>query len=145
MRLNKMTTPTATHVFYSRSENTVIDTCRDTNPPRSHIQNETLNEIRARYPDAEYIEFEKAIKIIEEKHRLPVREITKEYFWEMLEVLPPAGWKKETGCESFKLSEKWSGNITDIYARIDKRYFTLRDTIFLPHNEIIKRCKEFMK
>jgi hypothetical protein len=138
-----MNTPiTATHVFYSRSTNSVIDTCRDTNPPRSHIQNETLEEIRARYPDAEYIEFEKAIKISEDLHRLPVREITEKDFWEMLEVLPPAGWKQEPNCESFKLSERWSGNITDIYARIGERYFTLRDTIFLPHAEIIRRCKE---
>lgn len=141
-----MNTPmTATHVFYSAKTNSIIDTCTDENPPRSHIQRETLEEIRARYPDAEYIIFDDAIKISEEKHRLPVREITEKDFWEMLEVLPPAGWKQEPNCESFKLSERWSGNITDIYARIGERYFTLRDTIFLPHTEIVNRCNKYIK
>jgi len=141
-----MNTPmTATHVFYSAKTNSVIDTCRDTTPPRSHIQNETLEEIRARYPDAEYIKFDDAIKISNDKNRLPVREITEKDFWEMLEVLPPEGWKQETNCESFKLCEYWSGTITDIYARIGKRYFTLRDSARTPHAEIIRRCQEFIK
>lgn len=141
-----MNTPmTATHVFYSRSQNVIIDTCTDENPPRSHINLNTLDELRGEYSDVEIIKFETAIKIKEDASRLPVREITEKDFWYMLEVLPPAGWKQEQGCESFKLSERWSGNITDIYARIGERYFTLRDTIFLPHAEIMNRCNQYIK
>ena len=109
---------TATHVFFSRSENVVIDTCTDEKPPRSHINRQTLDEMKTRYPDAEYIKFDDAIRIMEENHCRPVQETTEAHFWEMLEVLPPAGWKQEANCESFKLSERWSGNITNIYARI---------------------------
>lgn len=141
-----MNTPlTASHVFYSESGNCVIDTCTDENPPRSHIKGQTLEEIRSRYPDAVYMEWDKASDLMDEKNRLPVREITRDDFWEMLEVLPPNGWKQAPGCESFKMSEHWSGNIIGIYARIGDRYFTLRDNCFMKHEEIIRRCEQFMQ
>ena len=140
-----MNTPmTATHVFYSIAQKCIIDTCTDENPPRTHIQGETLEEIRNRYPDAEYTEFESAYTIIQNSHKRGVTETTKEEFWEMLEVLPPTGWKTGDSCESFKMSERWSGNITDIYARIGNRYFTIRDDIRTTHEAIITRCKKFM-
>lgn len=141
-----MNTPmTATHIFYSAKGNDIIDTCTDENPPRSHVNGETLEEIRKRYPDAVYMEWEEASRLMDERNRLPVRETTQDHFWEMLECLPPVGWKNEGSGESFKMSERWSGNITDIYARIGERYFTLRDTIFMSHAEVMRRCEEFMK
>lgn len=141
-----MNTPyTATHVFYSAKTNDIIDTCTDENPPRSHINGHTLEEIRARYPDAVYIEWEQASKISKAKNCIPVSEITREHFWEMLEVLPPLGWKQEQGSESFKLMEMYSGTITDIYARIGERYFTLRDDVGMSHVEIMRRCQQFLK
>ncbi len=132
---------TATHVFFSRAQMCIIDTCTDDETPRSHIQGETLDEIRQRYSDAVYIDWETASREKENAAKLPVTETTMERFWEMLEVLPPAGWKTDGAGESFKLSERWSGNITDIYARIGKRYFHLCDDICLPHAEIIRRCE----
>ncbi len=139
-----MNTPfTATHVFFQRETNSIIDTCTDENPPRSHIQRETLAEICRRYPNTEIVPFDEAIKIKDEANKKPVKEITEQEFWEMLEVLPPLGWKHGTNCESFKMSEMWSGNITDIYARIDKRYFTLRDDVRMSHDEIMRRCEKF--
>lgn len=141
-----MNTPlSATHVFYSASQNCIIDTCTDENPPRSHVNGHTLAEIRTRYPDAVYMEWEKASKIMDEKNRIPVREITMEQWWEMLEVLPPEGWKQTGSNESFKMMEHWSGNITDIYARIGDRYFVLRDDCFMKHDEVIRRCQDFIK
>ena len=141
-----MNTPfTATHVFFQRETNSIIDTCTDENPPRYHIQRETLAEICRRYPNTEIIPFDEAIKIKDEANKKPVKEITEQEFWEMLEVLPPLGWKHGANCESFKMSEMWSGNITDIYARIDKRYFTLRDDVRTSHDEIMRRCENFKK
>lgn len=138
---------TATHVFYSPKDNSIVDTCSDETPPRSHWTGETLAEIRKRYPDAVYMEFDKASKIMDEKHRLPVMEITKERWWEMLEVLPPQGWKQTGEGESFKMIEHWSGSITDIYVRIHDhdRYFVLRDNFTLAHSEVIRRCNQFIK
>ena len=108
-----MNTPmTATHVFFQRSSNSIIDTCTNENPPRSYIQYETLEEINKRYPGTEYIKFEAAIKIKDDANRKPVSEITKKLFWEMLEVLPPVKWTQSGNSESFKMSERWSGCIT---------------------------------
>ena len=76
--------------------------------------------------------------------KLPPEEITKERFWYMLEALPPVGWKHGAGCESFKMSERWSGNVTYIYARIGEKYFEMRDDIRTPHDVIIEKCKESM-
>lgn len=140
-----MNTPmTATHVFYSAEQNVIIDTCTDENPPRGHF-GRTLEETRKEYPDAVYMLFDDAIKTKEEKHKTPVSEITEEQFWYFLEVLPPNQWKQEHGRESFKMSEHWSGSITGIYARIGERYFTFMDNYRLPHDEIMKRCEEFIK
>jgi hypothetical protein len=135
---------TATHVFYSSKENCIIDTCTDEIIPRGHYGKKTLEQTRLEYLDAVYMPFEDASKLMDEKNTLPVSEITKEDFWYFLEVLPPNQWIQESGCESFKMSEHWSGPITSIYARIGKRYFTLRDNYKLPHDEIMKRCKEFI-
>jgi len=141
-----MNTPmTATHVFYSASQKCIIDTCTDENPPRSHIQGLTIHEMHVYYPDAVYMLFDEACRIMEEKDRLPVSEIDREQWWEMLEVLPPQGWKQTGDEESFKLMEHWSGNITNIYARIGERYFMLRDSFLLPHAEVISRCKAYIK
>jgi len=50
-------------------------------------------------------------------------EISKEHFWDMLEVLPPMNWKREEKREMFQISEMLYGTITGTYVRIDKRYF----------------------
>jgi hypothetical protein len=141
-----MNTPmTATHIFYSAKTNDIIDTCTDENPPRSHVNGHTLEEIRTRYPDAVIMEWEKAQKIMDDRNCLPVREITEEQWYEMLEVLPPEGWKNDDNGESFKMMERWSGIITDIYARIGTRYLTLRDSAYTKHDEIMKRCNQFIQ
>ena len=41
--------------------------------------------------------------------------------------------------ESFKCANCLAGSITQIYARLGDKYYTLVDDIFLFHNEIIKR------
>lgn len=136
---------TATHVFYSAGQNCIIDTCTDEETPRGHYGGRTLEQLRGEYPDAVYMSFDEASKLHDEKNKLPVSEITEKEFWYFLEVLPPNGWKQESGRESFKMSEHWSGPITGIYARIGKRYFTLRDHYKMPHDEIMRLCEEFMK
>lgn len=141
-----MNTPlTATHVFFSRSRNSVIDTATNEPTPRGHYQGETLEQIRAKYPDAELIAWETASRIMDEANRLPVSEITEQEFWYYLEVLPPAGWRHGTNNESFKMSERYSGYITSIFARQDNRYFQLRDDIRLSHDEIMRRVSEYIR
>ena len=59
----------------------------------------------------------------------------------MLCALPPQNWIQKENTESFIFSEYYSGTITDIYARINDKYYTLRDSANLTHNQIINKIK----
>jgi len=105
----------------------------------STIEGETLEQIRLRYPDAEVGEWEDVYRAVENSCKTEPQEITKEQFIYALEVLPPVGWRTARGVESFKMSERFYGSVTAIYARIGKRYFTFNDLISLPADEIADR------
>ena len=77
------------------------------------------------------------------KYRKDVSEITEARFMDALNVLPPVGWTTRQGVESFKISERLWGNITDIYARLGDRYFTLTDDIRLSPGIIAERVAAY--
>jgi hypothetical protein len=52
------------------------------------------------------------------------QEVTKERYWEMLEVLPPMNWGTRNGIESFFMSEFNTGTYTDQYAQYHDKYYT---------------------
>lgn len=52
------------------------------------------------------------------------REITREKFWQMLEVLPPMNWTRKGDFESFLMSEFTSGSFTEQYARRGEKYYS---------------------
>ena len=54
----------------------------------------------------------------------PWKEITKEQWWDMLEVLPPEKWEKVQGVEIFRMCEYTSGTVTGHFARLGERYFS---------------------
>lgn len=66
-------------------------------------------------------------------------EITDARFYEMFNVLPPAGWKTDSDGESFKMCEYTSGRITAIFVRIGARYVTFSDRMATPHRECCRR------
>lgn len=59
---------------------------------RSAINGESLEEIRKRYPTAEIVNVEEWCKAKAARQDTPIEwhDTTKEKYWEMLEVLPPA-------------------------------------------------------
>lgn len=63
---------------------------------------------------------------------------------DMLEVLPPLDWRGTADSQSFKLSEMYSGNITDIFAQCGARYFQMRNHVTITHNEIMEKVKAFI-
>jgi hypothetical protein len=134
----------STFVFYSPAQACVIDTAKGS-PPRAHHSGQTLEEMRERYPDAQYIDIDQAADMIDDAHRRPVSETTAEHFEEMLNVLPPRQWVRGNAAESFKISERTSGSITAIYARIGERYFEMQDNMSTPHDEIMRRCYAYME
>lgn len=57
------------------------------------------------------------------KYLNPAIEITEEQFIDMLEVLPPMEWHKDTdGVEKFMMIERLIGNITAQYGRLGDKY-----------------------
>lgn len=90
---------------------------------RSAVNHETLDEIRLRYPGAEIAEFHSWAAAKERALCTEPVEITEDRFMEMLEVLPPQNWQRGKGCESFELSEHFSGRVTSIFCRFGPEYF----------------------
>ena len=129
-----------TPCFYVPGSHSIIDTAelRD-GVWRSTINNEDINQIRARYPKAEFGDFDEIYQRIESSFMSDVVEITEAEFIKALEVLPPVGWTTAKGVESFKMSERLVGLITAIYARIGDRYFTFNDKITLKADQIADR------
>ena len=138
----KITTADCEDCFFQASTNTIIDLVHPLTG-RSIYAGENLEEIQKRYPGAVQVPWELAWEQKQEKEKRPVQEITGEKFEEMLCCLPPRGWRNGGAAESFKISEMWSGNITDIFCRIGEKFYTLRDVVSLDHDEICKRCKAF--
>jgi len=74
---------------------------------------------------------------------LPV-EIDLHRYMDVLGTLPPLDWQGGRDSESFKFAEMMCGNVTDIYAKVEGRYFQLCDECTLSHAEIVRRIKEVL-
>ena len=102
----------------------------------------------AEYPAALRIAYAEANRQIEAaaaiKFKRDVTEIDEEKFWYALEVLPPVGWTTHRAVESFRMSERTWGSLTNIYARLGERYFVLTDDITLPAADIAARVAAFV-
>lgn len=66
----------------------------------------------------------------------PWQEITKEQWWDALEVLPPEKWKTANGVEIFRMCEYTSGTVTEHYARLGDRYFSANRDIRTEYADI---------
>ncbi|HEY1844009.1 MAG TPA: hypothetical protein VGH05_04030 [Buttiauxella sp.] len=71
-----------------------------------------------------------------------VSEITLTVFMDAIALMYPNDWQGDAHCESFKLSEMVSGDVTDIYAKVGDRYFTFRDKATMTHTAIIARINK---
>src|SRR5215831_8661644 len=114
-----MTTPTHP-CFYEPGRHSIIDTAElhEDGVWRSAINNEDLEQIRTRYPKAEFGDFDLIYRQTEESYKTEPVEISEAEYIRALEVLPPLGWNSAKGVESFKMSERLYGIITSIYALV---------------------------
>ena len=128
-----------THCFYVPGKPGILDAVHP-KTGRGVYGGRTLAETQQENPGAIMATFDRAIAESEDLSRLPVSFTNETQFDEMLNVLPPAGWIRGDFAEFFKMSERYSGIITDIYVRVYDDYFHLRDDITLPHSEIVDRC-----
>jgi hypothetical protein len=130
----------ATPCYWSQARANVLDIIRADG--LTVFGGKTLEAIRAEYPDAERLTLGEAIARKDAVYRREPVEITRERYWEMLEVLFPEDWQGfGTAEESFKLSERTAGTITAIFCRLGERHFELADCFTTPHAEIVARCR----
>jgi len=71
-------------------------------------------------------------------------EIDLHRYMDVLGTLPPMDWQGGRGSESFKFAEMMCGSVTDIYVKVEGRYFQLCDECTLSHAEIVERIKEVL-
>lgn len=88
---------------------------------------------------------EEAYRRHEEHFKTDPEEITAERFQEMLNILPPVGWRNTSNGEVFRMSEHLAGNITSIFVRIGERYVTFADRRSMPHEECCRRAFEYLR
>ncbi len=135
-----------TDCWYVPGETSIVDLIHPDDGLTLHCsENET--QIRERCPLAERMAFEEAWNLADAagaaRYKRDVSEVAEAQFTDALNVLPPVGWTTRNGVESFRISERLWGNLTDIYARLGDRYFKLTDDIRLPAATIAERVAAF--
>lgn len=98
---------------------------------------ETAEQLGARYGlPMELIGLDDYMALHDEAMRTEPKEITEREYISALECLPPVRWQVSEGIESFRMSERWSGSMTSIYACLSGRYWRFIDNISMPVAEL---------
>lgn len=107
---------------------------------------ERLAILAATYgPDLVLLTSDEALDRYEARFISGVEEIPEARFHEMLNILPPMGWKTDSDGESFKMCEYTAGRVTAIYVRIGKRYASFCDHASTPHRECCRRAHDYFR
>ncbi len=138
------------YLFVTADNMTAIDYVNPLNGCRGVYSNETLEQVQVRYPGAKRMEIDAHIQAKETALCAPPpTEITEEKYWDMLEALPPQNWVRRKGASTFEFLEALSGRVTTICCEIatptGKRFFSLNGIAGTPHEQIVKRCRDFME
>lgn len=100
---------------------------------------------RVRKADADYAKSRKRYEAMRLNRGEAPKEITKQRFWELLEVLMPADWTQAGSTESFRVIECQTEDLYTWCARIGERYFEMVCPKKTTHNQIIKLVEEAAK
>jgi len=135
-----------TECWYVPGETHIVDVIHPDDGLTLHFA-EDAAQICGRYPAAQRMSCDEAWAAADAagmaQYRKDVSEVTQERFMDALNVLPPVGWTTRQGVESFRISERIWGSLTDIYARLGDRYFVLSDDIRLSPGIVADRVAAF--
>lgn len=81
-------------------------------------------------------------RAIEAKGGASPQEVSRKFFYEMLEVLPPGKWTRGVDTESFYIIEASTGNLHEWLARVGSKYYALIAPKSSTHQEIINKVRE---
>jgi hypothetical protein len=100
----------------------------------------TVSQMRVHYgPDMKIGTLDEYVELEEAHYRTDPVEITEEQYMNALNILPPVGFAKVDGVESFKFLEATCGRITTIFAQVGKRFFKFDDVCNMPASKIAER------
>lgn len=132
-------------VCYSKDAKTIIDMMVSIEGKEVGLYTrETVDSMKARYPDAQYANLDAAHEVIETEYISGVEEIDEESYMSYLEALPPVGMRTLGNSQSFKMSERRFGRVTLICARDGGRYFKFHDLITMPHDEVMAKVRKYL-
>jgi len=115
--------------------NTIVDIFKP-----GELTPERLNALQQQYGTTFLVmPYVEAQKQLEAAYITSPFEIDPQHFHDALQLMPPLGRCNTGDTESFKCSEMNAGLITDIYVRIQRRYFTFADHVHTPHAECCAR------
>lgn len=106
---------------------------------KSSCCGQSLEEMRARYPDIAQATLYEVVEKQEDLLRTAPEMIAEDRWMEALEMLPPSNWVRQGQSESFKFAEHYTGRITSIYARVCGTYWTFMDRCDVTHQQILER------
>ena len=110
---------------------------------------ETLDELKAEgkvSPEAFLCPWEEALRLSNDLARQkecngPSR-VTKERWWELLEVLFPARWEQLEGAEIFMMPECITSTLYTFGVRIGEDYFSINEDQDIPAEKLVAMCRE---
>ena len=68
--------------------------------------------------------------------------VTKERWWELLEVLFPARWEQLEGAEIFMMPECITSTLYTFGVRIGEDYFSINEDQDIPAEKLVAMCRE---
>ena len=110
---------------------------------------ETLDELKSQgkvSPEAFVCPWEEASRLTNDLARQryckgPSR-VTKERWWELLEVLFPARWEQLEGAEIFMMPECITSTLYTFGVRIGEDYFSVNEDCNIPAERLVAMCRE---
>ena len=132
-------------VCYSKDAKTIIDLMVSIEGKEVGLYSrETVDSLKARYPDAQCADLDAAHQVIEAEYVSRVEEIDEESYMSYLGALPPVGMRTLGKSQSFKMSERRFGRVTLICAQDGDRYFKFHDLISMPHDEVMAKVRKYL-
>lgn len=134
-------------VFVSKDERGYPYVIDDINPTtgKGLYSGESLDQMRKRYPNIQLQDLDEVVEQQETALRTAPSMITEEQYVDALEALPPVNWVRLGNTESFTFSERHSGRITTIYARVGKTCWSFLDVYSIGHHAIMAKIEEVIQ
>ena len=110
---------------------------------------ETLDELKSRgkvSPEAFVCSWEEASRLSDnlarQKYCKGPSRVTKERWWDMLEVLYPARWEHLEGSEVFMMPECITSTFYTFGVRIGEDYFSITEDRNIPAAQLVEMCRK---